>query len=606
MGVVAGWVLVGAVGATALASTASAGATGGGGERTTPMTSTRSTASAFTPADPAWQWVLSRMGSGTRVATRSTITPRQTYEPGWTGPVDGSFTLRGVPTPPPWPATPLLVDNPPSLSSEYRGVVNGRVTLTPTPNRWLVNVVRLTPTGPVQAGLQGLVQPTGDFSIDLGAATTTAVGDWGLQVLDANNGYRQEGETWPHPGIFQGLVVRALVVTDTTYAVADVPARADGTFHFDDSRPGAKVFQLVDTRTGTVLAEHAPETGLVRSYDVPAGSAAYGRTFTYDQALALITADSIEDHASANRLARGLVALQTSNGTEDGGFVSSAAALNSDAALPEYRSGNQAIATYALLRHLRTLPAGDPSREPVLAAAARGVRWLLAHQADRGPLTGLVTGGRGATRPDGSFDPDVTLPWISTEHNLDTWYTLRLAAAELPGTDAQAADAASHRLDEALVSRLWSPELGRFLQGWQPDGADPTPMLDLTSWGAMWLQRTGRHDLAVQSLAQARVFAATDAGVSGWAPSVPRSDAPLVWFEGSAGVVLAQHRLGESAAAAASLASLTQAQLPTGAWPGATRDDDGSGMSRHPAVAATTWMLLAGLGVAGGPTIWDE
>ncbi len=550
----------------------------------------------------AWQWIRSQLSTGTVVTTPSTITATRLYDPGWTGAVSGGFVLRGIPTPPSSNSAPVVVDSPPVLTGSYRGLLMGHLNLPAATDRWVVNVVRVTPDGTEQGNLQSLVGASGTFSLDLAAATTTASGGWGFQVLDAAHGYRQEGSTWPQPDTLNGLAVRAVVITDTAYIIGTTPADADRTFSFPSSQPGAKVFQLVDLTTGDVLAEEAPDTGLVRSYAVPPGAPTGGRTFTYDQALALITAESIGDPATAERLAGGLMRLQTTSGPHEGGFVTSAAALNPAAALPEYRTGNQSVATYALLRHLRGMSPTDPGRPQVVAAATRGVDWLIAQQVATGVMAGLVTGGYGGYRVDGSFDPEAVMGWASTEHNLDGWHALRLAASVL---DDPAAARAADRLNTAIVARLWDPHLGRFLQGWQPEGPDPTAMLDLDSWGAIFLQKTGRLDLAAQALDHAQVFASSDPPVAGFAPRPP-STSPLVWFEGSGGVALAQDRLGQGSAAGATLAALDDGQLPSGAWPEASRVDPEMDMTAAPAVAATAWVVLAGQALSGRPTIWDE
>ncbi|MEO5746237.1 MAG: hypothetical protein ABIQ53_16850, partial [Terracoccus sp.] len=201
--------------------------------------------------------------------------------------------------------------------------------------------------------------------------------------------------------VYQNLRVQALVVTDTTYLIATVPARADGTFSFPWSRPGTKVFRLVDTSSDAVLAEFAPRTGLVRSFGVDASHPLSGRTFAYDQALALLAADSLGHRDTARHLADGLLRLQTRHGPQAGGFISSAAALNPAAGRPEYRTGIHAVATYALLAHLRSLPRLDPRRAELAAAAHCAVDWLLDQQANDGPLRGLVTGGHGMFRDGG-------------------------------------------------------------------------------------------------------------------------------------------------------------------------------------------------------------
>lgn len=550
----------------------------------------------------AWQWIRSQLTTGTVVSTPSTITASRQYDPSWTGGVSGSFSLRGIPSPTSTNSAPVVVDSPAALPGTYRGVVTGHLDLPAGPGRWIVNVVRLTPGGVEQANLQSMASENGTFTLDFAAASGTTSGDWGLQVLDVAQGYRQEGSTWPQPDTLDGLVVRAVVVTDTAYVIGTTPANADGTFAFPSSQPGAKVFQLVDLSTGAVLAEEAPGTGLVRSYgDVP-GDPTSGRTFTYDQALALITAESVGDAATADLLAGGLMRLQTAGGPQEGGFVTSAAALNPAAGLPEYRTGNQSVATYALLRHLQDMGSADPGRPQVLAAATRGVDWLIDQQVPGGAMAGLLTGGYGSHRNDGSFDPATVIGWVSTEHNLDAWHTLHLAASALDDT---AAGRAADRLATAIVTRLWDPDLGHFLQGLQPDGPDSTAVLDVDSWGAIFLQKIGRLDLAAQALHDAGVFASSDPPVAGFAPQPP-STSPLVWFEGSAGVALAQGRLGEGSAADATLAALDHGQRPNGAFPEASRVNQEMGMTMAPSVAATAWVILAGQALSGQPTIWNE
>lgn len=400
---------------------------------------------------------------------------------------------------------------------------------------------------------------------------------------------------------YRDLRVQALVVTDTTYLLDTVPARADGTFSFPWSRPGTKVFRLIDTRSDAVLAEFAPRTGLVRSFGVSASHPLSGRTFTYDQALALLTADSLEDRDTATILADGLLRLQTGHGPQAGGFISNAAALNPAAGRPEYRTGIQAVATYALLRHVASLSPLDPRRAELAESAGSAVDWLLDQQAQDGPLRGLVTGGYGVFR-GGGFDPEAAVEWASTEHNIDTWQALTVAGAVLG--DSRAATAAGV-LDEAIMDRLWVVDEGRFLQGRTPDGPDPTEVLDVSSWGAIYLEASGRHGQALAALEHTGRCASVAGPVSGYAPRPVRPASPVVWLEGSAGVAVAQAATGDADAAAATLSALRPAQLPSGAYPGATRDDAYLEMTTLPAVAATAWMVLGAQSVAGRPSIWD-
>ncbi len=463
----------------------------------------------------------------------------------------------------------------------------------------------------VDAAWRWLLGQLGTGTVATTSSTLTPDRSYPLGWTDAVRGrFELDGVTAPVVApdpdlgvdVYRGLSVQAVVVTDTAYVIATVPARADGTFVFPWSRPGTKVFRLVDDASGAVLAEYAPRTGLIRSFDVSATSPLAGRSFAYDQALALLTADSLGHRATARDLARGLVGLQTTDGPQVGGFVSSAAALNPAAGLPEYRTGSNALATYALLRHLQTLPPGSSQHVELTGAAEAGVRWLLAQQVHGGALTGLVTGGHG-TFHDGGFDPGADVPWASTEHNIDTWHALALAGMVL---DDPAAAVAAHGLTEAITDLLWDDASGHFLQGRTPDGPDPTEALDVNSWGAIYLAATGRHERAVEALAHTGLFASSTGTVSGYAPRPLGGADPLVWFEGSAGTALAQARLGLSADAASTIGALAPAQLPSGAFPAATRDDAYLEMSSAPAVNGTTWMILATQALAGRRSIWDD
>ncbi len=553
-----------------------------------------------TPAHDAaaWAWVRGQLGSDTPVTTPSTITADEAYPDAWTGPVSGTFELDGVTPPGQVAQTPIEVDEAPD--PDEQGVLHGQVGVPPSPGRWIVDVVRRTPGGEVSAQLQTLVDPSGSFSVDLAAAAPGS-GPWGLRLLDAHAGYAQNGETWPAAAVYEHLEVQLWVVTDAAYHVGTVAARVDGTFALPDSRPGAKVLRLVDGRSGAVLAEAAPDTGLVRSFAVPVGHPLHGRTYTYDQALALLTALSVGDEQTARRLGVGLLSLQLDAGAQRGGLVSSSATLAPGAAVEELRTGIHGVGTYALLRWLGELDAQDPLRPEVEAGATWAVAWLMDQQVHQGALAGLVTGGHGQHGP-GGFDPGAGLTWASTEHNLDAWHALDLASTTLGAGSATAAGAAADRLETAVMDLLWEPSTGGFLQGRSPEGPDATRALDVDSWGAIWLQATGRQSQAASALARTTDLASSHAGRTGYAPHLVAD--PLVWTEGSAGVALAELRTGDPQGAGSTLAGLGPA-APDGARPGATRDAPEVSMTTAPAVAAVTWVLLTEQALAGRPHIWD-
>ena len=540
------------------------------------------------PTDPAvaaaWSWIQGQRGSGTLVSGASTITADRQYPADWTGPVSGAFTPRGVSSPVVHSAA-ITVDSPTKVPGTYSGVVAGHIGLTPAPGRWIVQVYRDTSSGRVQEPLQTLVAGDGSFTIDLGRVSNPATGTWALGLLDATQSYAPTGTPWPSD-TYANWQVRAYVVTDTAYLVASQPARADGTFTFPYSEPGTKVFQLVDTTTGAVLAEQAPDYGLVRSY---AGGA---RVYTYDQAVTLLAALAVG--SDATELTSGLIALQRT----DGGFVESADVRNPAGGTPLVRTGIVAVATYALLRRLQTLGTSDPTRPAVVGAAQHGLQWLLA----RRNATGLLTAGSGDYRSDGTLDTGADPGWVSTEHNLDAWQAFHLASSMLDGS--YAADASA--LDTEIVGQLWNPAAGRFREGLDAQGnPDNTDPLDVSSWGTLFLQDAGHSGLAAAALAHQQAFASSAAGHNGYRAYYPQAAFPAapanVWVEGTAGVVLARARSGDNQGAAADLGALTTMQGADGSFPYAAVTDTPTSMSTLPSTGATAWFVLAS---AGPASIW--
>ena len=68
-----------------------------------------------------------------------------------------------------------------------------------------------------------------------------------------------------------------------------------------------------------------------------------------------------------------------------------------------------------------------------------------------------------------------------------------------------------------------------------------------------------------------------------------------MWAEGTAGVALAQQRLG-AAAATTTLSNLAALQHSDGSLPYATVADDPTSMTTQSSVSATSWFVIASLG----------
>jgi hypothetical protein len=553
----------------------------------------------WTPApgavENAWSWVRSMLRTSTPVTSDSAISPAQQYPADWTGPVTGTFTIAGV-TPPPVTSAAVVLDAASSAAAsapDYRGPVTGRVALAAQPNRWIIQVYRERDGQRLQVPLQTLVRPDGTFDLDLSATAAPGAGNWQFGVLDAQAGYAPIGLPWPSLGTYNGWEIRTFATTDRRYLIDSQPAAANGTFSFPQTAPGTKTFQLVATSPNgqdAVLAEHAPATGLVRSFQPEQGDNEI--SYTYDQALALQSALVMNDFTTAGRLASGLLQLQTTNGAQAGGFISVAAQTNPAAGSPIYLTGNNAVADYALLSYLRHAPAGADAGA-VRDAAQRGVDWLLRQQLTGGPMSGLLTGGWGTTS-GGAVHPDDRLPWASTEHNLDAWQALSLAATVL---DCTRCATAADTLRQAILVVLWDPTKNGFSQGMRPEGRDTVEPLDVNSWGSIFLDAAARPDLAAISLSRTAAFVVSDRGATGFLAFAPQPAVPnpmsSVWFEGSFGVALGRARHGDTAGYAATMSGLASAQRADGSMPMATTPDPDRELTTASAMAATSWFILA-------------
>lgn len=548
-------------------------------------------------ADRAWSWVQSMLQSPTRVESSTTLIPEREYPADWTGPVRGTFMVKGVPTPRVIPAAIALDAESATraASPDFRGVVTGRVTLPPEPGRWIIQVYRSRNDQRSQLPVQSLAGPDGTFSIDLSGADP-GPGVWEFGVLDAVTGNAAGGDPGSPAGTYSGWEIRSFATTDRSHLVGVQPASADGSFRFDSSAPGTKTFQLVASEpgenypAGRILAEHAPATGLVRSLSPAAGNEdAQFRSYTYDQALALQSALVMDDLATARILVHGLIALQTRSGQQAGGFVSSAPQSNPAGGEPTYRTGNTAIALYSLMSYLHRTRASEPDAPAIRQAADQAADWLLRQQLATGPMAGLLTAGW----DQAGVEPGTRLPFASTEHNLDAWHSLSRAGQAL---NCPQCTAAANSLHDAILAMLWDSGGGGFFQGMRPEGADRVEPLDVNSWGSIFLDAIGRPELAATSLGRTAAFAVSDQSLSGYLafraqPTIP-NPVPSVWLEGSFGVALAQARHG-GAGYADTMAGLAAAQRPDGSMPMASSVDVDRELSEASSVAATTWFILA-------------
>lgn len=526
----------------------------------------------------------------------STIAPSQTWPADWTGEVTGTFDLVGVGYPT-VQRCPITVTSPAgTIADSYRGTVNGMVQGLGGATGYTVQAYKLTDSeyvmpssAPVGAG--------GAFALDLSTTPSWQTGTWNLAVL--NKAGVQDGAYWPSYLSYENLEVQSWVISDTAYLITSQAANANNTFSFATTQPGRKMFQLMDTSAGDVLAAYVPTTGNVRSYLVAKGEPGYGtdfiyQSYLYDQSLCLVAAITAGQPALAQQLVSGLLQFQTGGAPNDGGFIISGQQLSPGYGDLAYRTGAHAIATYALLAYMAYAP-GDDSQD-YAGAAGRALAWLLAQQLDSGPAQGLFTGGSGIT-------------WCSTEHAFDIWHAFVKASTVLHETSwlLQA-----NSLEKVILRLLWNQTAQQFNQGYDPgSGVDTGNPLDCHSWGAIWANCIGRQDIAGTVLEDTALkpFLLTQNGVTGYQPEYaadPSGDypgaTPTIWSEGTFFTAYAFRLLGNTTKAASIIAGIDPEQQSRGSFAYCTVYDPIYDLSPSQSVIGPAWAILA----AAGSGIWTE
>ena len=549
-------------------------------------------------------WLTAQTATSTTITTTSTVSFASQYPASYLGAINGTFVLRDR-TYPIENMSSISVTNPSVVTDSYRGVITGKVLVSPTPNRWIIQAYKKTPSGTSQVPVQAVADgTTGGFSIDVSSVPTSTAGSWVLGILDASNSYAPYGSPWPTLDDFTGLQVQQLLVANATYFWASTPANTDGTFSFPNSNTGTKMLRLVDISSKQVLAENVPLTGLIRSFkylpkDPEYGTSLQDRTFVYDQALALTAAIASGNTTQARLLVTGLLQMQTTSGTRAGGFVFGATQLSPSSAEPFYRTGAHAIAVDALLTYIAANPS-DPARSTYTAAAVAGLKFLIGTRSTSGATQGLFRGGYGDTvGTPPKFDPTITISWASTEHNLDAWQLLRHASVVLGNTSVNYSTMAS-QLDGTMQAKLWNSTANRFNQGINSGGPDTADPLDVSSWGAIQLNAAHHTADAAAAIGHLSVFTITRNGINGYvpfnnSPGYPNAT-PTLWFEGSFGAMDAFYRTGDTTSYRALLDGLSAGQKPDGAFGYATDADTQYGITTAESVASTAWFVIATVG----------
>ncbi len=339
-------------------------------------------------------------------------------------------------------------------------------------------------------------------------------------------------------------------------------------------------------RTKRRTIKVSPGMLAVRSFSGDGEGILSGRSYIYDNALALLWFAWTGDEQTSSGLASTLVASQDSAGAW-GPYLP----LRGDDCYNDryVRSGIVGWAAYALSYYGKKYASAEAT-----AGASRAATYLEANIVPgRASLTaGLVKGGRGrwVKAGDGErFDADYRMTSAVTEHQLDAHQAL-----------AHMGRPAAEGLGRKIMHKLWLAGPGRFALAMHSHDLDGRRALDAAgAWGALWALGTGREQAARLALRYTlKAFATEDRCLAGYRPYLDPVEGPesvrhedLIFVEGTMGVGLAAHRLGDEDTARRALALAAQLSCSTGGGlPYA--NVEAAGFTTRPGAASTLWFLL--------------
>ncbi len=326
-----------------------------------------------------------------------------------------------------------------------------------------------------------------------------------------------------------------------------------------------------------------PRMMAVRSFSGDPSGILSNRSYIYDNALALIWYAWTGDQKSSRGIASTLMASQG----EAGAWGAYLPLSGTDCYNEHYvRNGIVGWAAYALSYYSRKY-SSDAARRGAERAAGYLESELNKDVAQES--VGLVRGGRGRWARGERFEPSYRFASAVTEHQFDA----QLALASMGRPTAAP-------LAKQIMDRLWLKDEGRFALAAHADRVDQRRALDAAgAWGSLWLLARGERAAALRSLRYTtESFCTRDRSLAGYRPYLDPVEGPgsvepkdLIFVEGSLGVGLAAHRLGEKALARQALGMAAQLSYSTGGGlPYA--NVEAAGFTILPGAASTLWFLF--------------
>lgn len=498
----------------------------------------------------------------------------------------------------------------------YLGPIHGTWGGTTQPGRYTVKVFSKTDIYYLQA------------SVPLNADGTWSTGDESISgelkvyLFDNDNNivaYPNAQPTWSSANYEIALYCR----TDIPYLKSKIPLRSNGTFksnpppRFNDYgditrfsatvKTGDKIARLV-TKTGEKIIDstEVPRYKLLRSKYIPSDdplSGMYGlddRSWIYSDAMGVIVFTMAGERTRAYQILDALESLQNPDGSlyfsydiyggpVDGvttTYTGSLAWLGYSAVFYEqkYKEGNYIEFAKKIADYILTLQVTEP---------------YIDHHGH--PYFGGIKGGY-----NDNNDPSTLKNWMSTEHNIDSYFFLR-DLGELTGI--QKYKNAASLVKYALTNYHWYDEQKRFKGG--TSNYDLT--LDSNSWGGIFAQAIGRNDMILGAANFVKGFEVanqtmplssnpesynmsytTNTLLTGFKPYLHGGQyqypADEVWTEGTWGVINEMLRRGENADIYIDTMLAMQDADPRG---GVVSSNIGSGEFHvWPEDAATAWEYI--------------
>lgn len=554
------------------------------------------TAPLNSPDDKARQakalsWVKSQMlpklnaGDG-----QSTISTETDYTNDFVGKASGHFSIK--PGHEITVDSSLLLTSPTNPTDDYRGLINGKLTISPT-SGYTVKAYKVTDKEYLQShATVGQVNPiTGEWQIDLKKVPTANRGYWVFKLFDSSN--VQIGKTWNGKQTYKDLEIQSYVLADKLYFKGSQPALTTGEWGPLNTSKGAKIFRVVNTATGEILAEKfgSDPTGLIRSYDLRPGDSGYGTSleqasFVYSQATSLLLATGLDDKPMADQLLDGMKKIQITSGEQSGAFPTRVSQFS-------YKNpgnihvGNNAFTAYSLVRYYEKY--GD--KNGALDMLKANLDFLTRMRVSAGEKEGLYTGGY--TYSGGTY---TKLTWVSTEHNTDLWHAFERAGRVLkdPKYNLMADD-----LEKSIVEKLWNYDEDRFNRGYKDDFES----LDSNSWGSIFLNAVGENRKANSAINYTNNFYEDRGATKGYMHYIKPNAVRTVWFEGTYGVAQANLANGNKAKSNQIILDTYASQRSNGAWQYQLDHDPVYQMTTADSTSSTNWYLLSS---ALPNMIWSE